>query len=243
MSAASDGLESTEVPVQFPGLFERTGAELDRIVSTYLSGNWSDLLPQSLEISVPAEKDTASNAWVIVVGIFGLWLILRIARFFLFMLIRGVSTDLLGDEELLKLGRKRWIEMMTALARDQVFQDESWKVMMSEEIQERLGNIMLGLTTDREFIEGSAQFIRELAAEESVFEALKAQITDTLKDENLHKAIMKGSMEAWKPDWVKGLEQKTHGEPTSPVQRLPWGKAGEDKATARSQRHGLRACG
>lgn len=243
-SAASTAAPlSAEVPAQIAGqmgIFERAGTELDRIVLAFLTLDWSSHVPQG---SGPADS-MSSLVWHFVVGLFGILVALRFIRWSLFALMRGVSHDILSDEELCRLGRKRWVEMMTALIQDPSFSDETWKALMTEDIQQRLQSVMIGLPTNKEFVEGSAEFIRNLTAEESLLETFKAQITETLQDEHLHKAIIHGWKEAWKPDWIKGL-QPSNNEPMSPTRgrSVTTGWEGLDGTNAAKSQRGLRSCG
>lgn len=131
------------------------------------------------------------------------WLSVRILRAMLYRIAKGVIIDVLRDEQVSKLGIKGFVSGMVACNRDDMFQDSFVKVLWSDPCKESFQRACTELLIDEQFQTGTANLIRGLTGIDFLKDAVKTQIRDTLKDQNIHRALLEGSLEALKPKWMQ----------------------------------------
>jgi hypothetical protein len=164
--------------------------------------------------------------------IVGFWLSVRLMRALLYRIARGVVIDVLRDEQVSRLATGRFVAMMAASNRDPGFKDSFVKCLWSESSKTLFKSALTELLLDEHFVGGIANLIRGLTGIDFLKDAVKTQIRETLKDQNIHRALLEGSLEALKPKWMQNDKEERDDQPSTPVP--PQG--------AQRARQGSRAC-
>jgi hypothetical protein len=150
---------------------------------------------------------------------FIMWLILRLFRALLYRIAKGVMMDVLRDEQVAQLGTKRFVSAMVAANNDQNNTESLAAVLWSPACSRNFKKVIGDLLMDDNFVKGAASLIRDLTVMDNLTSAVKTQIREFLKDQNIHRALLEGSLEALKPEWVAKLRKPKVGEDPSPSER------------------------
>merc|ERR1719379_1505668 len=105
---------------------------------------------------------------------------------------------------------------MVACNVDEAFKDSFVKVLWSEPSKYSFKQALTELLVDEQFQTGIANLIRGLTGIDFLKDAVKTQIRDTLKDRNIHRALLEGSLEALKPKWMTN-DKDDEQNPSTPV--------------------------
>jgi hypothetical protein len=146
---------------------------------------------------------------------FGVWFVVRCIRAIVSRIAKGVMIDLLQDDKAMKLTSKRFAESMTAANREPAFRDSMVGVLWSSGCVRSIKTVFSELLVDDHFVKGAASLIRSLTAIDNLKDAVRGQIRETLKDQNIHRALFEGSIEALKPDWMHRMRNEKEN-PASP---------------------------
>jgi len=134
------------------------------------------------------------------------WALCTACRFLASRLTRSVVKELLEDDEITALASKRFVRMMVDTNHDKDFQSSMHYCTWSPASQTCARQVMASVFYDDQFVEGFASMMQELAANGHLKNAIKEQIRETLQDEHIHRAMIQGSLDALKPEWIKKLE-------------------------------------
>jgi len=167
--------------------------------------------PEFLQVSSKDPVELRNLALTVVVGFL---LALLIFRLVIMRIVKYVAADVakstlkavLEDDKLMALSSKRWVEIMVNLNQNPDFQRTTPDAIMSEMIQDRMQTMFTKLLQEKDFVKSSVSAMHDVIHDDTLKEAVKDQLRQTFEDELLHKAILKGSLEAMKPSWVKALE-------------------------------------
>lgn len=183
------------------------------------------LLPLSAaceRVVAALEVDTLQTLVVVALACLGAaWLSLRLTKTVLSYLVRGVLRDVLADDQIGEGFAVRFVQAMRRLNRDKEFRGSIGEVMWGDTCAEMFQTAGVGLLQDARFTEAVAEVIRGLTCENTLKEAVKKEIRDTLKDQHIHRAMIQGSLRALQPAWLVGSDSRPQSpEPTDNTEEL-----------------------
>jgi len=151
------------------------------------------------------------------------WLFVRLMRAILYRISRGVLVDVLQDQQVGASACKRFVDSLTAAMADSEFKSTYVDVLWSAESKGNFKDAMTENLNDDRFVSGVANFIQSLTGIEFLVQAVKEEIRSTLADQDIHRALIKGSMDALRPDWMKhdkeGTTKDEDGQGSTPVKK------------------------
>jgi hypothetical protein len=132
------------------------------------------------------------------------WLFVRLMRALLFRVSRGVVSDILRDERVSQLSSRWFCHTLATTMSDEDFK-ESWasEVLWSEDSKFDFKTCLIENLEDEKFVGGIAKLMQGLTGIDFLMDAVKNEIRDTLADQDIHRALLKGASEALKPNFMR----------------------------------------
>jgi hypothetical protein len=148
-----------------------------------------------------------------------IWMITRILWGVVNRMTKVVVVDVLKDEQVSKLMLQRFVDTLVTATGTAAFRDSYERVLWSDGSKSCFKCALAEPMMERPFVEGIASFIRGVVGTDFLVDSIRTQIRDTLADQDIHRALLKGAEEAWKPGWMKAAKptKDKEEEPTTPV--------------------------